>query len=148
MPKPQPLGHLSEAELLELMRRYYAGERVAILLEDFSINCAASMLCSHFPPEPTNELCQHCSAPMVRPRGSKSWSAISVLRCSQCAHSESPRCNCPGCRAARAQEEELHTRQLHARIQHFCASRWAYSPRLVRVPTAHVLGATIVCLAL
>lgn len=147
MPKSQPLEHLSDAELLELMRRYYAGERVATLLEDYSINCSASVLSSHFPPEPTSERCQHCSAPMVRPRGSKSWLSASVLRCGQCAHSESARCNCSGCKAARLQEEELHTRRQHARIQHFCASRWAYSPRLVQVEdlSAHEAVA-LICL--
>lgn len=124
----QPLGHLSEAELLELMSRYYAGERVATLLEDYKVNCSASTLCSHFPPEPSAQLCRHCNAPMVRPRRSKSWSLGSTLRCSQCAHIESSKCGCSSCKVERLLEEDLHMRQWYTKAQQFCSATWSYSP--------------------
>lgn len=132
MPTPQPLAHLSEEELLELMSRYYAGERVATLLEDYRVNCSASTLCNHFPPEPSAELCRYCNAPMVRPRRSKSWSSESTLRCSQCAHFESSRCSCPGCKAERLREEDLLIRQQHTKIQQFCSANWGYSPTQIQ----------------
>lgn len=132
MPTSQPLRHLSEAEILELMSRYYAGERVAILLEVFRVNCSASMLCSHFPPEPSAELCRYCNGPMVRPRRSKTWSSGSTLRCSQCAHIESSRCSCTGCKVERLQEENLRIRQQHTKIQQFCSANWAYSPTQIQ----------------
>lgn len=132
MTTSQPLGHLSEAELLELMSRYYAGERVATLLEDYRVNCSASMLCSHFPPEPTAELCRYCNAPMVRPRRSKSWSSRSTLRCSQCAHIESSRCSCSGCKFERLREEDLRVQQQHTKIQQFCSANWAYTPTQIQ----------------
>ena len=132
MPTSQPLGHLSEAEILELMSRYYAGERVATLLEEFRVNCSASTLCSHFPPEPSAELCRYCDAPMVRPRRSKSWSSGSTLRCSQCAHIESSWCSCTGCKAEWLKEEDIRIRQRHAKIQQFCSANWAYSPTQIQ----------------
>ncbi|OMG53171.1 hypothetical protein BJN45_13180 [Azonexus hydrophilus] len=132
MPTYQPLGHLSEAELLELMSRYYAGERVATLLEQYRVNCSASTLCSHFPPEPSAELCQYCNAPMVRPRRSKSWSSGSTLRCSQCAHIESSRCACTGCKFKRLREEDLRVQQQHTKIQQFCFANWAYTPTQIQ----------------
>ncbi len=54
MTTSQPLGHLSEAELLELMSRYYAGERVATLLGTtrsiaLPAHCAATFLPSQVP---------------------------------------------------------------------------------------------------
>ncbi len=131
MPTSQLLGHLSKAELLDLMNRYYAGERVATLLDEFSVECSVSMLFSHFPPEPTTELCRHCNAPMVRLRRSKSCSSASALRCSQCAHTESSRCNCSGCKTARLHEEDLRMLQQQMKNQQFCSATWAYLPTQV-----------------
>lgn len=145
MPTYQPLGHLCEEELLELMSRYYAGERVAPLLAEFRVICSPSALSSHFPPEPTSEVCRYCNAPMVRPRRLNSWTFGSTQNCSRCAHIESLWCGCSGCKVDRPQEKDLHIRQDLTKIQRFCAANWAYSPTDVRPEqlTAHQAVALI-----
>ena len=116
MPSSQPLSHLGNTELLELMNRYYEGERVATLLQEFKIQCSAGLLCGYFPPEPTHMLCRFCDAPMVRPRRSRSYKFNVQLSCSQCAHSETTHCRCLGCQEVRRLAEEKQVQQQKSKV--------------------------------
>ena len=126
MPSSNPLSHLDDSNLLELMIRYYAGERVATLLHEFSIQCPASLLSSYFPPEPTHDICRHCGGPMVRPRRSKSWGRASELICTKCAHTETPQCRCIRCHDARCLATEKELQHQQSKVVQFCAERWSY----------------------
>lgn len=131
MPSSQPLSHLDNAEVLELMNRYYAGERVAALLEEFEIHCSAGLLSSYFPPELTSELCRFCNAPMIRVRRSKSWRRPIELHCSKCSHSESTHCRCLCCQITHGLAEEKQLQQSKSQVARFCSENWSYSCSIV-----------------
>lgn len=108
MSRPDPLAHLSETELDELMTRYYKHERVADLLETFGIRCHPSRLVRHFPPAPHTSPCPCCQGAMLVPR--LPLSAMDPPRpyCTQCMHTEFPFCECEACEARRqAHREQL-----------------------------------------
>ena len=131
MSSSQPLSHLNSVELLELMNRYYAGERVSALLQGFKIHCSVGLLCSHFPPEPTHEICRFCDAAMIRPRRSRSWRYSVELRCSQCAHFETTHCKCPGCQEVRRLAEQKQLQQQSSKVVQFCLEHWSYNESAV-----------------
>lgn len=127
MPTSQPLGHLHEAELLDLITRYYSGERVATLLQDFNIQCSTSLLCTYFPPEPTDQLCRHCGSPMIKPRRSRTWKYVVEPHCTKCRHSETASCSCAGCEGARRRERNSQLEQQKRAVELFCLDRWSYA---------------------
>lgn len=126
MQSPNPLGHLNNAEMGELIDRYYAGERLSDLLRDFNVQCRANQLCAHFPPEPSDQVCRYCGAQMVRPRPARSAYDTHQLHCSGCLHVESRHCDCHGCKESRRLYAETQAKQRKERAEQFSARRWSY----------------------
>jgi hypothetical protein len=104
----EPFAHLSQAQVLELIDRYYKGESVRSLLDTYKVDLPASRLVLHFPPEQSvNMLCRYCSNPMERLRSSRYSSGSNrPFSCLTCGHKSSGYCACANCRQAALAERD------------------------------------------
>lgn len=127
----QALDHLAPKALQNLIDRYYAGERVSVLMHEFSITCPPSMLYRHFPPEQADLNCSQCNVPLMINRNSRTrirCQNIAPARCPNCGHKESPECTCPACRLIQQRGIEEAQKLQDAAIENFCTGLWSYKP--------------------
>lgn len=102
VPLHSKLAHLSESQINNLITRYYAGETIADLLNEFRIDCHPSHLYKLFPPIiHSSAICPHCGTTMMSrrvPRSSYIGAPAEQMFCSNCRHRGSRRCKCDACR--------------------------------------------------
>lgn len=109
------LKHLSDDQIDMLMQRYYDGENVANLVEEYDIQISSSHLYRCFPPMVCNDyICDYCHVPLVINRPSKSASKYAMykkdLYCAICGHKPFQiQCTCINCRN---KEEQLRKEQI------------------------------------
>ena len=92
--------HLSDAQLTELMNRYYDGENIRQLIEEFKLNIHTNNLIKIFPQIILEtHACPYCETPMVVPPYSRSSGYIDYSRayCESCGHKNFESCKCDGC---------------------------------------------------
>ena len=92
------IAHLSQEQTVELMTRYYAGEKNAVLIDEFKIDVKVNQLHLTFPLLEHNESCPYCQVQMkVQPK-SKSAYRKGMPFCEKCGHCiGSLACRCEGC---------------------------------------------------
>ena len=106
--KYKNLLHLNESQVKELVKRYYAGENVQRLLDDYSLQVFPSRLYTLLPPmEFTDDgfQCEYCGSNLIAENLSKAaFRDIycgydrDKLFCPQCSHRPfDAKCNCPAC---------------------------------------------------
>lgn len=101
------LGHLSKADIKELIEQYYDNSfAVSELIELFEIRACPSQLVALFPPyEDTKKLCPYCLLPMMRKWRSRPATEGNRLSpesyCHQCGHRAhdlvESKCKCNNC---------------------------------------------------
>ena len=101
------LEHLSTEDIEELVRRYYNGEAVAQLIEEYHLSVRTSSLYKLFPREVlTNVVCEYCGTNLVRDRPPKN--SVKYIFMDQYAYC--PSCNhmpnMLGCRCINCIEKE------------------------------------------
>lgn len=114
------LAKLTPKELELLIERYYAGEKLTTLIQEFGLQVAPSQLVVLFPPRIHHDrLCPYCQKPMISRRPSRSNFEFKDIPdrvvCPFCQHEDYEYCCCPSCRKARQiarQEEEARKRRL------------------------------------
>lgn len=108
----QKASHLSPSDLDQLMSRYYSGENIQFLLNEFQLDITPASLVSLFPPIIHAELlCPYCvTANMQSKRSARTSRQKKVAMCPQCSHKNTPHCLCSPCRKIRRNEEkEAHS---------------------------------------
>jgi hypothetical protein len=98
------LAHLSEAQLAELIRRYYGRERIKDLLSFYKIDCLPNKLCLLLPLELCNDPCPNCGGTMIKPRFSRDrlrFKEATGTACTECLHKTGRRCYCGYCQQQR-----------------------------------------------
>ncbi len=108
------LSHLDGDDLAELIRLYYSGERVAMLMEAFNIKGNPSGFVSLLPPVVHDDLtCTHCNdKKMISKRLSRDRTQKALPYCPSCGHSGSLRCVCQACKdSAFAKNCEIEERK-------------------------------------
>lgn len=112
--KDERLGHLSDKELLLLIKQYKRGVSVKQLLIDFEINAHSSMLVRLFPKVKV-DMCPYCPAEITSSIASKTYTNLldtMNFECWNCRHKLNSRhCDCNVCESERAslrQIEKLH----------------------------------------
>lgn len=101
------ISHLTQEQIVNLMEKYYSGEKVSKILDEYKLKISVSQLYSLFPPVITNEVCIHCESNMVRPWSSKSWSSYvneSKKYCINCDHENTSYCRCNYCEEIKRQK--------------------------------------------
>lgn len=102
------IKHLTESEIETLMHRYYEGENVKKLTEEYGISINPSRLFSIFPPIISNDkICPNCGSPIGITRQSKSSHGFtkSYEYCINCKHNNVVNCACEYC----VEERKMHS---------------------------------------
>lgn len=111
------ISHLSKEQVEELVNRYYSGDNVKQLIEEYDINVPISRLYTLFPPlEIPEAKCDLCGTSLVADPFSKSGSppAPKEFYCPQCGHRPfDDACDCNACRAAIEDEEEVKRKLIY-----------------------------------
>lgn len=127
----QVLEHLAPKSLQDLVVRYYAGERISVLMKEFHITCPPSELYLHLPPEPTEHDCSLCGTPLLinrRSRTSIRWKKASPAYCPKCGHEASSDCRCLACKISQKHKKEETQKLEQLAILNFCTELWSYEP--------------------
>jgi hypothetical protein len=92
------LNHLNAYQIELLIKRYYDGDNIKDLLNEFKIDSTVSQLYKIFPLIITDNKCPYCNVNMVIKRQAKSTRNIrSVANCPNCDHIYINNCQCFGC---------------------------------------------------
>ncbi|MFN5027779.1 MAG: hypothetical protein ACK5D9_01395 [Burkholderiales bacterium] len=126
----KPFAHLRQAQVQELIDRYYKGESVRSLLDAYKVDLPASRLVLHFPPEQSvTTLCRYCSNPLERLRSSRySPSSNRPFSCSACGHKSSGYCSCAYCRQAASAERDALARTAAVEAAEYNLRQFAEHP--------------------
>ncbi len=118
------LAHLSEVQIEELVRRYYA-EDTGPLLAEFSIKVKPGKFVSILPPINIDASCPHCEEGLIQRRISRSDARLGRQppppECSSCGHQLAPsgaRCLCKYCEAETRLRAGAIEASRRARIAH------------------------------
>jgi hypothetical protein len=60
------ISHLTKAEIVELINKYYAGEKVTRLIKDYKVKVPTSRFIFTFPKKLTDTHCFYCRTKMVQ----------------------------------------------------------------------------------
>jgi hypothetical protein len=94
------LQHLSEAQIDELIARYYARESVRALIDEFEIKGTPSSFVDFLPAAPPHEnlTCPYCEGQtLFSSRQSRERTASSIPFCHRCGYQHHARCSCKRC---------------------------------------------------
>ena len=94
------ISHLSESQVMELMERYYRGERVSNLISEYKIDVSPGHLVRLFPPKATDKLCEFCEKKLTIKRLSRYYKEeYESASCALCKHAVGGKrkCECANC---------------------------------------------------
>ena len=105
--KSPKINHLNKEQIDELIRRYYANEKVVSLIKDFNIGTKANNISSLFPRKVYKALlCEHCGNYMsahFRTKISRTRETEPV--CISCNHNNTKYCSCEKCFKIKEEEK-------------------------------------------
>lgn len=118
------LSHLGDAQIKELIRRYYAGEPIVKLLVEYEIQCRKSDLYRHFPRQALDcPCCNYCGGILLEILPSRSATTYGSRQayCQSCGHKpfESHKCKCFGCAEKRKHAKAEHQAAVRKAIEEF-----------------------------
>lgn len=112
------IKHLTEEQVSLIVKRYYEGEVIQILLEEFNLDIHQSYLIKMFPDVETDETCNYCGTKLTgtiisRATNSQGLLHLDKVKCPSCAHPNMDDCYCKMCRTLRTQAKlERQQREL------------------------------------
>jgi len=110
------LSHLSQDEIETLMKRYYSGEKVKELIDEYDLDISASLLYKSFPKsKKEGELCDYCDITLEYEAHSRSSWRSNLAMCPNCGHYNSEFCTCEKCQEIAAKKEELIKEKIASR---------------------------------
>ena len=131
------VAHLDAGDLTALIDRYYAGERVAGLIDEFQLHCVPNQVSRLLPPKVLHgQQCDACGAPLIQVSRSRPEAPTGRVHCSVCAHRVSGLCDCTVCTQRVRDLADREAMRRHAEKEAYCHARWSY---LERVNTPHDL---------
>ncbi len=120
------LSHLTEAQVNELIKRYYNNEKIEDLLNEFNLDIHSSRLVKLFPTIVCSELfCIYCpSTNLITNHKSRAdnWSKPAPS-CPLCRHQERDACYCDNCQRSKRKKSELEESYKRSIIEEFCNKR-------------------------
>ena len=104
------IKHLTEEQVYILLKRYYEGEGIKNLIEEFKLDADPSLFIRLFPIVETDEPCAYCGTKLTGKVGSRSSNHEGLLNllnleCPNCAHNNSDFCKCSTCKRLWAQNK-------------------------------------------
>ncbi len=112
---------LTDKKLEHLAARYYAGEKVTNLIDEFQLNIAPSGLVRLLPTRILDDLmCPYCAQPMHQRPPSRtalqSGYGIPTPFCEECGHKNRDSCRCKNCRISLEEKRISQQRKLEKRL--------------------------------
>ena len=97
------IKHLTEEQVHILLNRYYEGEGIKNLIEEFKLDADPSLFIRLFPIVETDDTCAYCGTKLTGKVGSRSSNHEGLLNllnleCPNCAHNNSDFCKCSTCK--------------------------------------------------
>ncbi|MDO7876969.1 hypothetical protein Q5H93_19640 [Hymenobacter sp. ASUV-10] len=120
----EKLKHLSQNEIENLIKEYYAGESIAALISRYNIDVLPSQLVKAFPPKILPQVCGYCGGQVVEAYSSKSSRYANPVFCIRCDHKLQGYCNCNGCRQI-AHQAAIEQAEQEAAKKQIVAARFA-----------------------
>lgn len=117
------LSHLTQQQIDELINRYYAGENVRALIQEFGTNCPINQFTKLLPPLiDHSSQCAVCGSPMMKVRVSRSSHLLGAepIRCSSCGHTGAEYCTCEFCKDQRQKQQLAHLEKRRALVAEYC----------------------------
>lgn len=141
------LAHLDGDQVATLMARYYSGEPIQSLIDEYGISARPSGLVGLFPAELLDRTCPYCGQRLVRKRSSRDVRWLRAAACPRCRHADHGGCRCRGCNGLQRQQKREHEAAVRASIEAYCRIRNA---KLATPELAEAIGpvATIALYAL
>lgn len=129
------------------MARYYTGEPIQSLIDEYGIPARPSGLVGLFPAELLDRTCPHCGQRLVRKRSSRDVRWLRAAACPRCRHADHGGCRCRGCDGLQRQQKREHEAAVRSSIEAYCRIRNA---KLATPESAEAIGpvATIALYAL
>jgi hypothetical protein len=125
------LAHLTNEQIETLVSRYYSGENIKVLIQEYQVDCIENQLYKLFPPLTLHQMvCPYCGIPMVRERLARSsfrYEKRSIL-CPCCGHIDDVSCRCKGCILEIEEAKELKRLKEKELIAVLC-SNWDVEPK-------------------
>lgn len=104
------ISHMTINELNDLLSRYYDGEKISMLIDEYELDVRPGNLVSLFPPEVTDDICPYCEVPLQKKRVSRSAASYRFRKeeasCPECRHENRENCSCSSCRSIRLRMRE------------------------------------------
>lgn len=114
------LNHLTEAEINELIKRYYGHERIKDLLEEYNLSVSPGQLLQLFPPKETQFVCPYCEINMLQhfeSRGHSTYDDGKIV-CPVCNHDKDRfHCRCKNCQNAAIEKERKEYEEKYEAIK-------------------------------
>ncbi len=118
-----------EDELIELMEKYYRGDKLIDLKTEYRFNLTASELVKLFPPDVHDSSCDYCKENYISYKKvrNQSWRDNTFIFCPNCQHSpESINCMCDYC----IEKREILKEQEIAKKKQFVRNKVNYNQAL------------------
>jgi|SRR6185437_2430631 len=109
-----PLSHLTDNQVDELIKKYYAGEKISNLLKEYNIDSKKKTVVKYFPSKKIDRLCQYCNVNLYQEYKTRDSYYTPLPRCNECGHVESNNCKCSNCKKElelKEQAEEARKKQ-------------------------------------
>lgn len=102
------IKHLTEEQVHILLNRYYEGEGIKNLIEEFKLDADPSVFIRLLPIVETDDPCAYCGTKLTgsvksRTSNHEGLQNLLNLECPNCAHNNSDYCNCSTCKKLWAQ---------------------------------------------
>ena len=154
--KDRIFSDLSSDEVQEIVKLYYSGNRIDLILEKFRLSMRPSELVTHFPPliHPEDS-CERCeTSPLHSKRRSRSVKGDPLIYCPHCGHEEwNSYCRCTACEKEqelgiqlRQQAKETEEQELRKKLSSYiysCNTAKPFSPQELDLRTRVYLSALI-----
>jgi len=109
------LSHLNEKQIEDLIVKYYSGDKVNDLINNYNINVTPHSFYKTLPNiKFKNKICKYCKSQIIietRVRRINDDS-LEKLKCQKCNHLLTGSCDCKNCRLERKKEDRLNRKRL------------------------------------
>ena len=92
--------HLSDAQVNDLIKRYFKGEKIVLLIKEFKIECVQNNFNKYLPQVLDPKIkCLSCGSQMAKKLVCRSnlFYEDEILKCTKCQHIHKDYCRCEYC---------------------------------------------------
>ena len=115
--------HLTDEQVSDLLKRYFKGEKIVRLIEEFKIECVQNNFNKYLPQVLDPKIkCLSCGSQMAKKLVCRSnvFYVEELLKCTKCQHLHKDYCRCEYCLDVQYKINEAHQQSLQSLIENYC----------------------------